>query len=50
LLGDRAQYHARIAERPSFLRMKEVIAPALERLELPAFPDFAAGRATPSFV
>jgi glutathione S-transferase len=33
-------YHARISERPSFLRMKEIIAPILGRLKLPAFPDF----------
>lgn len=41
------RYHARIAERPSFLRMKELIAPALGRLKLPAFPDFAAERFQP---
>lgn len=35
------RYHARISERPSFLRMKELIAPVLGRLKLPAFPDFA---------
>ena len=29
------RYHARISERPSFLRMKEVIAPVLERSKLP---------------
>lgn len=33
------RYHARIAERPSSLRMKEVIAPAMGRLKLPPFPD-----------
>ncbi len=32
------RYHARISERPSFLRMKEVIAPILGRLKLPDFP------------
>jgi glutathione S-transferase len=36
------RYHARISERPSFLRMKEIIAPVLGRLQLPAFPDFAS--------
>jgi glutathione S-transferase len=34
------RYHARIAERPSFLRMKEVIGPVLGRLKLPTFPVF----------
>ncbi|RYZ06412.1 MAG: glutathione transferase GstA [Myxococcales bacterium] len=33
-------YHARISQRPSFLRMKQIIAPSLGRLNLPAFPDF----------
>lgn len=41
------RYHARIAERPSFLRMKELIAPALGRLKLPAFPDFANTTTSP---
>jgi hypothetical protein len=36
------RYHARISERPSFLRMKEIIAPVLARSKLPAFPDFAS--------
>ena len=36
------RYHARIAERPSFLRMKELIEPVLGRLKLPTFPDFAS--------
>lgn len=35
-----ARHHARIAQRPSFLRMKEILAPALGRMKLPAFPDF----------
>lgn len=35
-----ARYQARIAERPSFLCMKEIIAPVLARLSLPDFPDF----------
>lgn len=34
------RYHARISERPSYLRMKELVEPALGRLQLPAFPDF----------
>lgn len=34
------RYQARIAQRPSFLAMKEVITPALGRLKLPAFPSF----------
>lgn len=34
------RYHARISERPSFLRMKEVIGPVLGRLKLPTFPVF----------
>jgi glutathione S-transferase len=34
------RFHARVSERPSFLRMKGIIAPVLERLKLPAFPDF----------
>lgn len=34
------RYHARIAQRPSFLRMKEIIAPVLGRMKLPVFPDF----------
>jgi len=34
------RFHSRVSERPSFLRMKEIIAPVLERLKLPAFPDF----------
>jgi glutathione S-transferase len=36
------RYHACISERPSFLRMKEIIAPILGRLKLPSFPDFAS--------
>ena len=36
------RYHARISERPSFLRMKEINAPVLARLKLPSFPDFAS--------
>ncbi|MFT3712441.1 MAG: glutathione binding-like protein [Archangium sp.] len=33
------RYHARIAERPSFLRVKELIAPILERVKVPVFPS-----------
>lgn len=29
------RYHARISERPSFLRMKELIAPVLQRMKVP---------------
>jgi glutathione S-transferase len=36
------RYHACISERPSFLRMKEIIAPVLGRLKLPSFPDFVS--------
>lgn len=35
------RYQAAIAERPSFLAMKEAITPALGRLQLPAFPSFS---------
>jgi glutathione S-transferase len=38
------RYHARISQRPSFLRMKELIAPVLGRLKLPAFPGSPATR------
>ncbi|GEN11824.1 glutathione S-transferase [Myxococcus fulvus] len=34
------RYHQHISERPSFLRMKKLIAPALDRMKLPAFPVF----------
>lgn len=34
-------YQARIAKRPSFLRMQEVIAPVLGLLRLPVFPSVA---------
>jgi glutathione S-transferase len=36
------RFHTRVSERPSFLRMKEIIAPVLGRLKLPAFPDFVS--------
>lgn len=39
------RHHARISERPSFLRMKEIIAPVLGRMKLPDFPDFGVGGA-----
>jgi len=39
------RYHALISQRPSFLRMKQLGAPVLERLRLPAFPDFAGEEA-----
>jgi glutathione S-transferase len=39
------RYHARIAERPSFLRMKESITPVLGQLKLPTFPTFDEGHA-----
>ena len=32
------RYHARISERPSFLRMKEIVAPVVGHLKLPRFP------------
>lgn len=35
------RYHSRIAERPSFLRVKEAIAPILTRMRLPRFPNFS---------
>lgn len=35
------RYQARIAQRPSFLAMKEAVTPALGRLQLPAFPSFS---------
>lgn len=34
------RYHRLISGRPSFLRVKELMAPALERLRLPVFPAF----------
>ena len=34
------RYHARISDRPAFIRMKEIIAPILGRLKLPVFPSF----------
>jgi glutathione S-transferase len=37
------RYHARISARPSFVRMKDVIAPALGLMKPPAFPEFADG-------
>jgi glutathione S-transferase len=33
------RYHARIAQRPSVLRMQAIIAPVLGRLKLPSFPE-----------
>jgi glutathione S-transferase len=42
------RYHHRISERPSFLRMKELIAPILGRLTLPAFPPSLAMRGEPT--
>jgi len=35
------RYHARISERPSFRRTKDLMAPVLGRVTLPAFPNFA---------
>lgn len=34
-----AGFHARIASRPSFVELMERIAPVLERMTLPVFPD-----------
>lgn len=44
------RYHARIATRPSFLRMKEIVTPVLGHLKLPTFPNFDEAQAprTPS--
>jgi glutathione S-transferase len=34
-----ARFHARIASRPSFSKLLQIIAPVLDRMKLPAFPN-----------
>lgn len=36
------RFHSSVARRPSFLRMKESIAPVLTSMKLPAFPTFSS--------
>jgi glutathione S-transferase len=36
------RFHERVALRPSFARIRQIIAPALERLRLPVFPSAEA--------